>query len=89
MKRPRLICKTRQSGFTLLEVLVVLLVLGLLILGINQGTRFGLQAWEIETRLVDDDADMDGVERVLRNIISEADPGDPTGEVASGLIPAF
>jgi general secretion pathway protein J len=66
----------REAGFTLLEILVALLVLGFLILGLAEGTRFGLRAWDTETRLVDRRADMDAVERVLRGLIASADPGD-------------
>jgi general secretion pathway protein J len=65
-----------QAGFTLLEILVALVVLGFLLVGLTQGVRFGLRAWETETRLVDMRADLDGVERLLRAMFSEADPGE-------------
>ena len=35
----------RQSGFTLLELLVALVVLGLLVVGLTQGVRAGLTMW--------------------------------------------
>jgi general secretion pathway protein J len=66
----------REAGFTLLEFLVALAVLGFLLVGLTQGVRFGLRAWETETRLVNARADMDGVERLLREIIAQADPGE-------------
>ena len=67
---------TDQGGFTLLEILVALLVLGFLLLGLSEGVRFGLRAWDTETKLVDRGADMDAMERVLRGLIVAADPGD-------------
>jgi general secretion pathway protein J len=73
MKRP---CPhARQAGFTLLEILVALVVLGFLLLGLAEGVRFGLRAWDSENRLLDRSADMDAVERVLRGLITAADPG--------------
>lgn len=66
----------RQAGFTLLEILVALVVLGFLMVGLSQGVRFGLKAWDTESRLVSERADMDGVERALRDLVSEADPGE-------------
>ena len=65
-----------QAGFTLLEILVALVVLGFLLLGLAEGVRFGLRAWDTETRLVDRGADMDAMERVMRHAIVAADPGD-------------
>jgi len=65
-----------EAGFTLLEILVALVVLGFLILGLAEGVRFGLRAWDTETKLVDRRADMDAMERVLRGLIQAADPGD-------------
>lgn len=68
--------RTAHAGFTLLEILVALVVLGFLLLGLSEGVRFGLHAWTTETRLVERGADMDAMERVLRNLITAADPGD-------------
>jgi general secretion pathway protein J len=65
-----------DAGFTLLEILVALVVLGFLLVGLSEGVRFGLRAWDSETRLVDRGADMDAMERVLRGVIAAADPGD-------------
>jgi general secretion pathway protein J len=68
----------RQVGFTLLEILVALVVLGFLVVGLAEGTRFGLRAWDVQTKLVGRRADMDGMERLLRNLIADANPGDPS-----------
>jgi general secretion pathway protein J len=68
----------RQAGFTLLEILVALVVLGFLLVGLAEGTRFGLRAWDAEATLVSRNVDMDAVERVLRNLVTSADTGDPS-----------
>ncbi|WP_457836108.1 PulJ/GspJ family protein, partial [Staphylococcus aureus] len=65
-----------ERGFTLLEILVALVVLGFLLAGLAQGTRFGLQAWGMQTRNVLRQADMDGTYRVLRAMVEAADPGE-------------
>jgi len=70
-----------QAGFTLLEILVVLIVLGFLMLGLAEGTRFGLRAWDTESAITNRRADMDAMERVLRGAITDADPGDATEPV--------
>ena len=38
------------SGFTLIEVVIALTVLGFLFVGLAQGVRFGLAAWSAEVR---------------------------------------
>jgi general secretion pathway protein J len=59
----------------LLEVLVALAVLGFLILGLAQGLRFGLVAWDQQHRLASRDESLDAVDRALRHLIEHADPG--------------
>jgi len=66
------------AGFTLLEVLVALVVLGFLMLGLTQGTRFGLLAWDRQARGVDRRGDLDAVDRALRRLIEQAEPGAGT-----------
>jgi general secretion pathway protein J len=64
------------SGFTLLEILVVLAIFGFLLVGLNQTVRFGLTAWHQEARLADEKTDLEGVDRSLRSIIEHLSPGD-------------
>ena len=50
------------AGFTLLEILVVMAVLGLLLATLAAGTRFGLRAWQAGARLTAGRGDVDAVE---------------------------
>jgi general secretion pathway protein J len=68
MPRPR----AREAGFTLLEVLIALAVLGLVMVGLTQGTRYGFSAWATQARLVDRDEGLDATERTLRQLLSHA-----------------
>lgn len=65
----------RKAGFTLIEVLAVLAVLGVLLAVLNQGMRFGLQAFGGFQRGSEPQADMEAVERTLRHMIERMDPG--------------
>ena len=67
--------RTREAGFTLLEVLVALTVLGFLMLGLTQGVRFGLLAWDRQSRLIATRGELDAIDRVLRRLIEHMDPG--------------
>lgn len=60
----------RDGGFTLLEVLVALVVLGLLTVGLAQGVRTGLAMWGAQTRRIERTADLDAVERLLRGLFA-------------------
>ena len=70
------------AGFTLLEVVVALAVFGFLLVGLRQTVRFGLTAWRQEARLSDGRTDLDAVDRSLRSIIENLDPGEDTGQPA-------
>lgn len=60
----------RQGGFTLLEVLVALVVLGLLVVGLNQGVRTGLAFRQAQDRHLSDTAELDATMRLLRTILT-------------------
>jgi general secretion pathway protein J len=64
------------AGFTLIEVLVALAVLGFLMLGLSQGLRFGLAAWDSQARLLGRGADLDIADRTLRRIVTQLVPTD-------------
>jgi general secretion pathway protein J len=59
-----------QSGFTLLEMLVVVVVLGLLVVGLTQGVRAGLALWHAQQRRLDETAELDSSARLLRNLLT-------------------
>lgn len=66
-----------QDGFTLLEVLVTLLVLGLLMVTLSQGVRVGLKAWTLEGRMEGQTSELEATDRTLRQLIERAVPTDP------------
>ncbi len=68
----------RQAGFTLLEVLVSLVILGLLLAGLAQGTQFGLRVADRQAAAIAATADLDSTDRVLRGLIAQMDPGTLT-----------
>lgn len=72
----------RPGGFTLVEVLAALLVLGLVVGGLAQGIRFGLEAWGRATSMADTADTLDAVDRTLRQLIAQAHPGTATRPTA-------
>jgi general secretion pathway protein J len=67
--------RSRPNGFTLLEVLVAIVVLGVLIALVQQGFAVGLRATTMQARVNDRQADLDAVDQALRDLIRRADPG--------------
>ena len=63
-----------QAGFTLLEVLVTIVVLGMIMLGLAQGTRFGLDAWRLQSRQIAARDEFGAAERLIRSLIARAEP---------------
>jgi general secretion pathway protein J len=60
----------RQTGFTLLEMLVSLVVLGFLVVGLTQGVRAGLKLWEAQTLRIGETGELDAGARVLRALLN-------------------
>jgi general secretion pathway protein J len=74
---------TRNSdnqGFTLLELMVMLVVLGLLMVSLAQGTRLGLRARQLDAETQAESAALEATARVVRQLIARAAPGDPTSQ---------
>jgi general secretion pathway protein J len=63
------------SGFTLLELLVVLAVLGFLMVGLAQGLHLGITLWARQQRGLDAVGELDATDRTLRGLIEQMDPG--------------
>ena len=73
----------QQSGFTLLELLVALVVLGFLVVGLTQGIRTGLAMWGAQTRRLSETAELDAGARVLRKLLTNMTALSP-GNVGTG-----
>jgi general secretion pathway protein J len=69
-----------MRGFTLLEILVALAVFAFLVLGLTQGTQFGLRAWHAQAETIQATADLDSTDRLLRQLIERMDPGTETAD---------
>jgi general secretion pathway protein J len=67
-----------DDGFTLLEMLTALVVLGFLVLALNAGMHFGTLAWHAQARDLRVRDDLDPVDRTLRRLVEAMDPGTAT-----------
>jgi len=68
--------RRQPDGFTLLEILVALTVLGFLLIGLAQGLHFGLLAWGTEVRLTSGNDGFAILDDMVRHVIEGANPGD-------------
>jgi general secretion pathway protein J len=71
---------TTDAGFTLIEVIVAMVVLGFILAGLAQAQHFGMSAWNLETRLADHAAELERVDRVIRGLIEAAAPAVSNGD---------
>jgi prepilin-type N-terminal cleavage/methylation domain-containing protein len=67
---PRRDANCSQAGFTLLELLVVITILGLILLAMTGGVRFAGQAWQIQQRRSAQQGDLDAVQNALRGLLA-------------------
>ena len=65
----------QDGGFTLLELLVALVVLGFVLAGIAGGVQFGQRAADMQARSIAANADMGSVDRLLRRLIAAMQAG--------------
>lgn len=70
-----------ESGFTLLELLIAITILGLIVVALTGGVRFAGQAWQAQERQSRRHGDLDAVQNVLRQLIVSA--SDFRGDGAS------
>jgi prepilin-type N-terminal cleavage/methylation domain-containing protein len=62
--------QAKASGFTLLELLIVIVILGMIMVAVGNGVRFAGQAWLTEQRRNAQTGDLDAVQGVVRNLIA-------------------
>ena len=67
------------AGFTLLEMLVALAVVGLLAVGLANGEQIGFRLWNAESRRIGQTAELDAAARALRRLLMDI-PVQPAGE---------
>ena len=65
----------RDAGFTLLELLVGLIVLGFILAGLSNSIRYEMRAGARQNSQSDGRSELDGLDRLLRSLIEQADPG--------------
>jgi general secretion pathway protein J len=73
----------KHAGFTLLEILVALAVFSLLMVGLVQGLRLGVNAWQAQARTMAGRGDVEAADRTLRALIERMDPGGVSGRPAT------
>lgn len=62
---------SRQTGFSLLELLVALSVLGLVLVALNHGVQTGLGVWNVQSRQINRIKDLDATDRILRTVLTQ------------------
>lgn len=65
----------QEAGFTLLEILIALVVFSLVLLVLQQGFRTATMLFERQHGLLASQAELGAVDRLLRGLVSHADPG--------------
>lgn len=68
-----------SAGFTLLEVLVSLVLLGFILVALAGGVQFGTRAWDAQEHREAKGAELDAVHALLRRLIADARPLPLTG----------
>ena len=64
-----------DAGFTLLEIVVALVVLGILLVTLSRGVQFGLAAFDRQDRMIATGGRLEAVDGTLRRLIEQLDPG--------------
>jgi general secretion pathway protein J len=63
------------AGFTLLEILVVLIVFGMLMTGLTKGIQLGIRAVDRQSVALEERGELDAIDRTLRDLLTHIDPG--------------
>ena len=69
--------RRHPAGFTLVELLVALALLGLILAGLAAGMRQVLRVQDAQERITDGTGELDAVDRTLRRLFAQAEPGTP------------
>ena len=64
-----------DAGFTLLEIIVALVVLGVLLVTLSEGVHFGFAAWGRQDQALRSGESVQATDRTLRRLIAQAYPG--------------
>lgn len=75
-----------SGGFTLLELLVAMTLLGLLMTALFGGLRLGTRVWEASDRVLDDESRVLTIQRFLRNRLEQTFPARHRDDDGSGPI---
>src|ERR1051326_7464806 len=68
MAEPKANCGA--AGFTLMELLIVIVIFGMIQLMLFGGVRFAGRAWDMQERRIDRQGDFSAVQTVLRQMIA-------------------
>ena len=79
----------REAGFTLLEILVAMTVLGVLTGLLSTGLNFGTRIWEREKGQLDVATELQLVQDVLRRLLTQALPLSQPSEGGKSQEPVF
>lgn len=79
-----------EKGFTLVELLVSIAILGLILVALIGGLHFAGRAWSMQERRADSQGDINAVETVLRQLIASGNgfEGNPVAMKFVGRLPA-
>jgi general secretion pathway protein J len=72
VRAPRL---PRNSGFSLLEILVVLVVFGMLLTGLSKGIQLGVKAVDRQGTALSERSELDAIDRTVRDLLTHITPG--------------
>lgn len=79
--------RSGHAGFTILELLVALVVMGMLMVLLDKGVAAGVTAWSAQSRVIGGQQDLDAVSRVLRGLVEQIDPGTERKRLRLGAGP--
>ncbi|MGH1482979.1 MAG: prepilin-type N-terminal cleavage/methylation domain-containing protein [Geminicoccales bacterium] len=79
-------CRRTSGGFTLLELMVAMTLLGLLMTALFGGLRLGARVWEVSDRVFDDESRILTTQRFLRDRLEQTFPARHRDDDGSGPI---